>query len=852
MLNLRDLVDIASSSAAVDYATAKRALPLAWLMEQHGYSIVVEGPRLKANCPFHQEDDGQEHNQTFSVTGDELDRFGCWGCPARGDSIDLLLHFEPEYVAYGNDGEIKHTPELYRRVRELITEVTDSGWTGPEGVTKAKPYDVQSANEIVAASQVDPDHALIDSFITVKREKAGNHVWPYASGYLEEEWNVGVYGNWLIIPYYDSDDNLIAYKRWSDPAKPRMAASGAPLNGNLYGDWRADDGEKPIILCEGESDTWYAHYHVGEQYLVLGLPVGVQSSTDPATRMAGRTVFLAFDGDGDAVDGTKGRGATKRWAEALELAGADVKVIPIPDGLDLSSAGNIELLIDQARALVKAPGGIKPSAGGYLCQAKEGWRSVSNWTFELTRSLHGDGTFAFEGKIKPGGDVVVLEASDLRSDNTAKAWAGRHGKAWFGSSKDASLLLGLFQSQEPFLPVGKLVSVAGLHRGTFVWPGGKIGPEPLTYVEPPASTEIAGDLNIKPRPWSTNTVHTLRDIQKHEITDPILAWQAFAPLRDLAETFPFIAVSGAHGAGKTKTVSAMLQAFSGSNVRASFSGSPHGITSAFSSTNAFPVQLDEYRPGGKSKTLEAGEQLLREAYDMTYQLKGGMQQGKGWAHLTKIIPSAPVVVTGENMLTEGSHVDRMISIAMDSRTQNAEAYSEIIECHLRTGLPHAYLRFVQEKIMDGSIPKHIPIKFYNDSGLSGRQQFNIGILQYGWSVLQAFMHENNDSLGPPDFSAVVGALVEANSHTPFEEALSYCLGESETHGFVWLDSKTEEVWVQVETTYQFLSHPLRSSVFVLPGNSQAFRQYLKMRLNGRDEIKNLRKYVVIPYSSLSH
>jgi hypothetical protein len=843
VLNLRELVDIASSSQAVDYATAKRSLPIAWLLEQHGITVAVEGPRLKSNCPFHQ--DGEDHNQTFSVYGDDLDTFGCWSCEARGDSIDLLLHFEPELA--GDDG--KHTAAMYRRVRELITSVVDSGWTGPEGVTKAKPFDIHSAMELVAASQVDPDHTRIEEFIDFKRDQKGPSAWPYSSGYLEEEWNVGTYGQWLIIPYYDAEDNLFSYKRWTDPAKRRMAATGGPLNGNLYGDWREDDGERPILLCEGESDTWYGHYHVGEEYLVLGLPVGAKSSTEPAARMSGRTVYLAFDGDGDASEGTKGRGATKRWAEALDAAGADVKVVPIADNFDLSTSGDINTLLDQARPLVKAPIGIKVAPGGYQKQTKEGFTAISNWVFQPTRSLHGDGSFAFEGKIRPGGDPAVLQASDLRSDMAAKTWASNYGRTWFGNSKDAALLLGLLQSVEVFLPVGKLVSVAGLHRGTFVWPGGKIGSEPLTYVEPLTSTEIAGDLKLKPRPWSTDIVHMLRDVQRREITDPVLAFMAACPGRSRYEAFPFVAVTGAHGSGKTKTIQRMLRVFSGSNVLATFTGTPHGITSAISATNAFPIQLDEYRPGGRKDTLAAAEQLLREAYDMSYQLKGGLQPGKGWSHLTKIYPSAPIVVTGEDMLTEGSHIDRMIPLTMDERYQNTATYEALGDC-VESGLPYDFLRFWNDKITDGSIPLHIDIRSFVREGLTGRQQYNLGVLHYGWQVLQAFMAEHNDSLGAPNFEGVITALIEANSHTPFEEAINYCLGEIEAREFCRLDGS--EVWVQVETTYQFLCDPRRAAIFTLPGRAAAFRQYLLMRLDGREETKNLRKYVVIPYSKLSH
>jgi hypothetical protein len=840
LLNLRELIEIASASTAVDYATAKRSLPIAWLLEQHGYSLTVDGPRLKTNCPFHQ-DDGGAHNQTFTVHGEDLEKYGCWSCSAKGDSVNLLKHFEPELATV----EGKDTPALFKRVRELITDVVDSGWTEPSGVSKqaTKPFDIKAAQDLVASSQLDPNVPRIQEFVDYKRQQRGERSWPYSAQWLAEEWNVGTYGQWLIIPYYTADDNLTAYKRWTDPTKPRMAASQSSGQWeHLYGEWKEDDGNDSILLCEGESDTWYSSFHVGQDYRVLGLPLGVQSSVSAASRLSGRSVFVAFDGD------EAGRGAAQRWAEALEAVECDVKIVPIPEDCDLSTAGDIRTLLSQARPLVEKPPDIKVTPGGYVRVGKEGSKSaISNWVFVPTRSLHGDGTFAFEGKLKPGGDFAVLQASDLSSDTNSTKWAAKYGRTWYGTTKDARLLLGMLQADEVFLPSGKLVTVAGLHEDTFVWPGGKIGMQPLTYLPPQASTNIEKHLKIERQPYSTELVHTLRALQAQEITDPILAWMAAAPLRSRMTAFPFIAITGGHGSGKTMTTETMLRVFTGSWVLNTFKGTPHAVTSTIASTNAFPIQLDEYRPGGRKDTLDTVEQLLREAYTEEAQQKGGLQGN--WAALTEIKPSAPIVVTGEDMFTEGSHADRMIPMSMNKKHQNRQAY-EILREKMQTGLPHAYLSFLNEKIADGSIPhKPIPIVPAGPLGLSTRQRDNIGILNYGWSVLQAFMAENGDSLGEPNFDGITATLGEHNKHTPIPEAINYCLGEPEAV-FVRLDVKAQEVWVQVEAMYQYLSDPRRASIFVMPGRVAAIKGYLMEEMQGRVETKEHRKYIVIPYSSL--
>lgn len=845
MLNLKELIEIASASTAVDYATAKRSLPIAWLLEQRGFALSVDGARLKTNCPFHQ-DDGGAHNQTFTVFGDELEHFGCWACSAKGDSVDLLKHFEPELASI--DG--KDTAAMFRRVRELITEVVDSGWTEPQGVVKQaqKPFDVKQANEIVSQSQLEPVHSRIAEFIDYKRSTRSSQAWPYSSTYLTDEWHIGTYGQWLIIPYYDADDNLTAYKRWPEPTKPRMAATGSRGQWeHLYGEWRPDDGERPVLLCEGESDTWYADFHVGRDYRVLGLPLGVESSVSPVSRLAGRTVLIAFDGD------ESGRSAAQRWADALEAVGADVKVVPIPEDTDLSTAGDIRALLQQARPLVERPPDIKVAPGGYMKAGKDGAKSaISNWVFVPTRSLHGDGTLAFEGKLKPGGDFAVIQASDLSSDTAATKWAQKYGRTWYGNAKDARMLLGMLQADEVFLPSGKLVTVAGLHGDTFVWPGGKIGVRPLTYIAPAASTNIEKHLKIQPGPWSTDIIHMLRSIQHPEITDPILAWLAAAPLRSRMEAWPFVAITGGHGAGKTITTETMIRVFSGSWVLNTFKGTPHAVTSTIAATNAFPIQLDEYRPGGRRDTLDTVEQLLREAYTEEAQQKGGL--AGNWAALTEITPSAPIVVTGEDMFTEGSHADRMIPMSMNEKYQNRVTF-EVLRENMMTGLPHAFLSFLNERIADGSIPeKPIPIMPAGPVGLTTRQRYNIGVLHYGWEVLRAFMLEHNDSLDEPHFGGIIRTLTEANKHTPIPEAILYCLGEPDAMSFCHLEGKgaDADVWVQVEAFYQYLLDPRRASIFTMPGRVAAIKDYMMQRLDGRVETRQLRKYVVIPYSALAH
>lgn len=847
--NLKAAMEAAAATDAVDFATARKSLPIVWLLETHGtLGIQVMAEKVAAFCPFHPNSD----TPAFSVFGPGLQRWSCFaGCTtlggeSTGDAIDLLLKFEPDLATYDDKGKIKYTAPLFRRIKDLITAVIDSGWTGPEGTTESVPFDIEQATEIVESSQVDPSIARIDEFVQYKRSQRGPDAWPYDADFLATEFKVGTYGSWVIIPYYGADGTFTSYKRWTDPTRPRMAPKHSSWSGRLYNEWREDRGQ-PILLCEGESDVWYAQSQLGDEYRVLGLPTGVNSDISPADRMVDRIVYIAFDGDGDLE--TKGRGATRRWAERLEEVGADVKIVPVPEGKDLSTAGGLRLLLDQARPMLPPPVEIKAAGSNYVrTGGKNGPRTLSNWIFVPDRGLHGDGTVAFEGKLKPGGDRALLRSEDLASDNKAQAWAAKYGRAWFGSSTDARALLSLIQAQSVFLPAGRLVSVAGLHGDTFVWPGGKIGPEPLVYVPPPMNANLEHKLNIKPGPWDTGLIHLMRAIQRKEVTDPMLAWLAAAPLRVMYQdkSFPFVAVTGARGDGKTQTTQALMAAFSGSYIETTFKSTAHALTSAVSAVNAFPEDWEEYRPGGSSATLHHGEQLFREMYNMQASQKGGM--GNNWAALTEIIPSAPVIVTGEDMLSEGSHVERLIPIAMDSAYQNRTAFEKLRSLGA-TGFPHAYLTWLQSMISSGAIKAPLPVRPTGPDDLASRQRFNLGVIYYGWDLLQAFMSEHNDDLGTPQFDLVIKALQKSNKTQPIEEAIRWCLGEADAGMFV--QYRNGEVWVQVDSFYTYISDPRRAVLFTLPGKPIVIRDYIVNKLGGDLRVENRREFHVFPHSKLA-
>ena len=108
-----------------------------------------------------------------------------------------------------------------------------------------------------------------------------------------------------------------------------MAVAGSTFEDVLYGA-HLNKQWKPVVLCEGETDTWAADRFLNGEMTVLGLPTGAKRPTDGQLEIVGdRTVYLAFDSD------SAGNAAAEEWAKKLRFS----QRIEFPSGEDLCSAG---------------------------------------------------------------------------------------------------------------------------------------------------------------------------------------------------------------------------------------------------------------------------------------------------------------------------------------------------------------------------------------------------------------------------------------------------------------------------------------------------------------------------------
>lgn len=285
-------------------AAIKLALPITFVLEKAGFPVAEVDPdgRIHTLCPFHH-----DSSPSFDVFGD---RWGCWPCGIGGDVLDLMGRLWPE-ATFG---------KLVTWAEHLIDQIPE-GWAqnmAQEFVRR--PFDPREALTRVEASRTD-DFVL--------RAISEHYDWPDPQ-WLQDRWRVGSEWNQVLIPYYRRDGSLATFKR-RGIGTVALAAPGGELC--LYGEWLDVDLDLPVILCEGESDTWTADRALGRTHACLGVPGAgyVPRTLDSLGDLGGRQVVISFDGD------EAGKNGTARWAALLQEVGAIPEEWRLPAGEDIRS-----------------------------------------------------------------------------------------------------------------------------------------------------------------------------------------------------------------------------------------------------------------------------------------------------------------------------------------------------------------------------------------------------------------------------------------------------------------------------------------------------------------------------------
>jgi hypothetical protein len=107
-------------------------------------------------------------------------------------------------------------------------------------------------------------------------------------------------------------------------------------------------------------------------------------------------------------------------------------------------------------------------------------------------------------------------------------------------------------------------------------------------------------------------------------------------------------------------------------------------------------------------------------------------------------------------------------------------------------------------------------------------QHNLGVLRYGWNLLQFYAQMRNRTIPDPDFSGVVKAWDSEQGANPIMDALNWIVSEAEAANTV----KIEDDFLYVRVT-NFVAYVNRAKTYTLPGGQKAVGRYMVDHLGGQ-------------------
>jgi hypothetical protein len=759
--------------------------------------IIASGVNLNAQatigdykgfCPFHEDDT----TPNFNVSGgDDEQRYKCWACQARGDVYDFLQRYE------GID-----FPTAVQKVRDY----RDAGGLPAPSATVKHIANIAELQGIL--DRADGERQVLPELL-VERAIA------VPEPFLRSEFDVRADNATVYIPHYNAQHQLTGIKkRWHLDWKPK-AIAGSDLTA-LYGCWR-DKGRPDVILCEGESDTWLLSYlYKDEDYDVLGLPHGARyPMPEWLDVLRGRTVTLILDAD------IAGRDAVRQWAQYSPMP-ATLRVAILPDGSDANSAGAamVRQAVTEARSVVDPTSlQLRTDGGVYSTMNAQGnVITVSDFVFDPQRLITMADNFIYEVHVAGKANIQYISGEDMSSTSRMRTWTTRRLLAWKGNDRNLADLIELIKFQSITVPGVQGVDVVGLHDGVFVLPSEVIGASGWGYVPPENDVHWEEKLRIVSKPWDTRMLSQLALLHDKRVITPILGWVAAAPLRSLFSNFPILTVTGGAGWGKTTLIRTVLEAFGFWTASAvTMTGStPHAIMSYAGSTNAFPVWVDEYRPGARQDTKQTLDQVIRDAWDGASTIKGGMYDSR---MKIKSMPScAPLLVSGEDAFSDTAQIERMVMIDIPKEGRSKDALGAVRKLHTE-GFGRVYLTWLVRQIRSGNLP--------TPPSMLDRPSQCVASIQYGYSLLQDFCIDVCGYQLEPAFdgSECVRLQSDTQGLPAYLEAVQLAVGlKDDQDNYIVAIEADGTGYIKPQSLVKWTE---RHTDLKLPGSSRAFTRWME-------------------------
>ena len=330
------------------------------------------GANFKANCPFH-------HEKTASfMVSPQRQIYHCFGCGESGNAFKFLMRHErmefPEAVEMlakkcGVSLPEQDSPELVRaaslnnqlyKINELAVNFYESNL---QGVNTAGPINYL-LNRGIKLETIKEFHLGVatsgwDSLINFLKSKHVSLALMEQAGLVLPKDSGGYYDrfrNRIIFPVFDMRSRMIGFgARVMDNSLPKYINSpetpvyvkGKNLFGfNLSKDFIRDADY--AVIVEGYLD-FIVPYQEGLKNIVASQGTALTLEQIKLIKRYTHNVVMIYDGD------TAGEIATLRSLDILIDEGINVKVVPLPKGMDpdaLVRNEGINTLIDKVKKAV--------------------------------------------------------------------------------------------------------------------------------------------------------------------------------------------------------------------------------------------------------------------------------------------------------------------------------------------------------------------------------------------------------------------------------------------------------------------------------------------------------------------
>ncbi|MDE6104709.1 MAG: DNA primase [Clostridia bacterium] len=320
-----------------------------------GYlTLEKRGASYWACCPFH-------HEKTPSFSINEADQYyHCFGCGESGDVIKFVRELE-------NIDFMDAVKMLAERAHLTLPQT---------GFDNQKTVELKRKRDTLLKLMNDCAHFYLDNLNSGKAEEHVNYIlkrnipsnivrtfglgaslnftdlpkFLLAKGYTKQDMIdsgavnevdgrlTDAQGGRLIYPVINAMDEVVAFggrvlkktdfAKYKNTKETLLFNKGKTLyNINLLKKLRKTQTIREVIMVEGYMDT-ISLYQAGFKNVVASMGTSLTQEQARLIKRYTDTVLISYDGDG------AGQKANMRGLEILKSEGINVKVVPLPEGLD--------------------------------------------------------------------------------------------------------------------------------------------------------------------------------------------------------------------------------------------------------------------------------------------------------------------------------------------------------------------------------------------------------------------------------------------------------------------------------------------------------------------------------------